>query len=159
MGVEVNGIAHIQLTVPDAVCIPFRERLCHFLDMRTLIKADEIVYCIGGRTGILVRADAEAKERGAFDQRRAGLHHLCSRARRREDVDAVHRFAADELGATIVHPPRTTDSRPGTTRYCSRIPRASASKWTTCRARGTSDRRAGWVRAARDRPVRSTSRD
>ena len=41
MSVEVNGIAHIQLTVkdPDA-CIPFWERLCHFMDMKTLIKGE-----------------------------------------------------------------------------------------------------------------------
>ena len=67
MAIDVNGIAHIQLTVRDAVCIPFWERLCHFLGMKSLIKADEIVYCIGVRTGILVRADEEAKDRGGFD--------------------------------------------------------------------------------------------
>src|SRR5205823_5318868 len=64
MGVELNGIAHIQLTVTDASCIPFWEQLCHFLEMRTLIKSDDIVYCIGSRTGILVRADPEARSRG-----------------------------------------------------------------------------------------------
>jgi catechol 2,3-dioxygenase-like lactoylglutathione lyase family enzyme len=113
MGIEVNGIAHIQLTVRDAACIPFWERLCHFLGMQSLITADEIVYCIGGRTGILVRADEEAKGRGGFDQRRAGLHHLCFRARAREDVDAVHRFAVDELHAKIVHPPEDGGFAPG----------------------------------------------
>jgi catechol 2,3-dioxygenase-like lactoylglutathione lyase family enzyme len=105
MSIELNGIAHIQLTAIDPACIPFWEKLCHLLEMRTLIKGDEIVYCIGSRTGILVRADAEAKERGAFDQRRAGLHHLCFRARQREDVDTIHRFLVDALGARIVHPP------------------------------------------------------
>jgi catechol 2,3-dioxygenase-like lactoylglutathione lyase family enzyme len=38
------------------------------------------------------------------DQDRAGLHHLCLRARSRADVDVVHRFAVDELAARIVHP-------------------------------------------------------
>ena len=39
MTVSVNGIAHIQLTVndPDA-CIPFWEKLCHFMDMKTLLR-------------------------------------------------------------------------------------------------------------------------
>jgi catechol 2,3-dioxygenase-like lactoylglutathione lyase family enzyme len=105
MSVELNGIAHIQLTVVDPACVPFWEKLCRFLEMKTLIKADEIVYCIGSRTGILVRADPEARDRGVFDQRRAGLHHLCLRARRREDVDAIHRFLVDALRARIVHPP------------------------------------------------------
>ena len=47
-----------RLTSPEDLCgVPFWERLCHFFGMQSLIKADEIVYCIGGRTGILVRAD------------------------------------------------------------------------------------------------------
>jgi len=106
MSVAVNGIAHIQLTVSDpARGLPFWERFCHFLDMRTLVKGPDIVYCIGSRTGILVRG-APADKRGArFDQDRAGLHHLCFRARSRADVDAIHRFLVDELQAHIVHPP------------------------------------------------------
>jgi len=106
MSVELNGIAHIQLTVNDPQrCLPFWEKLCHFLGMQTLIKGDDVVYCIGSRTGILVRG-APPETRGvAFDQDRAGLHHFCFRARRREDVDAIHRFLVDELGAHIVHPP------------------------------------------------------
>jgi catechol 2,3-dioxygenase-like lactoylglutathione lyase family enzyme len=106
MTVSVNGIAHIQLTVNDpARCLPFWEQLCHFLDMRTLVKGEEIVYCIGSRTGILVRS-APPDQRGTrFDQDRAGLHHFCLRARSRADVDAIHRFLVDELAAHIVHPP------------------------------------------------------
>lgn len=114
MGVEVNGIAHIQLTVNDPDrCVPFWERLCHFLEMKTLIKGDGIVYCIGSRTGILVRGAPEEKRDTPFDQDRAGLHHLCFRARRREDVDAIHAFVAGELGARIVHPPEEAGFAPG----------------------------------------------
>jgi catechol 2,3-dioxygenase-like lactoylglutathione lyase family enzyme len=104
--VAVNGIAHIQLTVNDPEsCVPFWEKLCNFLEMKTLIKGEGVVYCIGSRTGILVRgAPAEKRDR-AFDQDRAGLHHFCFRARSREDVDAIHRFAAEELKARVVHPP------------------------------------------------------
>jgi catechol 2,3-dioxygenase-like lactoylglutathione lyase family enzyme len=106
MAIETNGIAHIQLTVNDAArCVPFWEKLCHFLGMRTLIRNAETVYCIGGRTGILVRGAPAGKDGGAFDQDRSGLHHFCLRARSREDVDAVHRFLVDELAAKIVHPP------------------------------------------------------
>ncbi len=106
MSVEVNGIAHIQMTVNDpGRCVPFWEKLCHFLGMKTLIRADEIVYCIGARTGILVRGAPPEKRAVAFDQDRAGLHHFCFRARSREDIDAIHRFLVDELGARIVHPP------------------------------------------------------
>jgi catechol 2,3-dioxygenase-like lactoylglutathione lyase family enzyme len=106
MSIEVNGIAHIQLSVNDPDrCLPFWERLCHFLGMKTLIKGGGVIYCIGSRTGILVRGAPPDKRDTDFDQDRTGLHHFCFRARRPEDVDAVHRFAADELGARIVHPP------------------------------------------------------
>ena len=106
MSVELNGIAHIQLTVNDPERgLPFWEKLCHVLGMQTLIKNDEVVYCIGSRTGIVVRAAPPAARAVAFRQDRAGLHHFCFRARSREDVDAVHRFLVDELGARIVHLP------------------------------------------------------
>jgi catechol 2,3-dioxygenase-like lactoylglutathione lyase family enzyme len=106
MSVSVNGIAHIQLTVNDpGRCLPFWEKLCHFLDMQTLIKSDTVLYCIGSRTGILVRGAPAGTAGGPFDQDRAGLHHFCFRARSREDVDAIHRFLVDELTARIIHPP------------------------------------------------------
>jgi catechol 2,3-dioxygenase-like lactoylglutathione lyase family enzyme len=104
--VELNGIAHIQLTVNDpARCLPFWEKLCHFFGMKTLIKSDEVLYCIGSRTGILVRGAPPEKRDQRFDQDRAGLHHICFRARAHEDVDAIHRFLVDELDAHVVHPP------------------------------------------------------
>jgi catechol 2,3-dioxygenase-like lactoylglutathione lyase family enzyme len=106
MALELNGIAHIQLTVNDpARCLPFWERLCHFVGMQTLIRGEDVVYCIGSRTGILVRGAPRGRDGGAFHQDRAGLHHFCFRARSRDDVDAVHRFLADELDARIIHPP------------------------------------------------------
>jgi catechol 2,3-dioxygenase-like lactoylglutathione lyase family enzyme len=105
MAIDINGIAHIQLTVSDpARCIPFWERLCHFFGMQTLIKGDEVVYCIGGRTGVLVRSAPAEKRDRRFDQDRPGLHHVCFRARSRDDVDAAHGMAV-ELGARIVHAP------------------------------------------------------
>jgi catechol 2,3-dioxygenase-like lactoylglutathione lyase family enzyme len=106
VSVAVNGIAHIQLTVADPErCIPFWEKLCHFLEMKTLIRGEGIVYCIGSRTGILVRGAPAGKRDRPFDQDRPGLHHLCFRARQREDVDAIHAFVASELGAHVVSAP------------------------------------------------------
>jgi catechol 2,3-dioxygenase-like lactoylglutathione lyase family enzyme len=111
---ELNGIAHIQLTANDAArSLPFWEKLCHFFEMKTLLKSDTMVYCIGSRTGVLVR-EAPPEKRGArFDQDRVGLHHLCFRARAREDVDAIHRFVCEQLGAKIVHPPEEGAWAPG----------------------------------------------
>ena len=106
MTIEVNGIAHIQLTANDPErSLPFWEALCHFLEMKTLIRNEEILYCIGSRTGILVRAAPAEKRDSAFDQERVGLHHFCFRARDRGDVDQIFDFVRGRPEATIVHPP------------------------------------------------------
>ena len=106
MTVELNGIAHIQLTVNDPErCCAFWEKLCHFFEMKTLIKGEGIVYCIGSRTGVLVRGAPPDKRDRPFDQDRPGLHHLCFRARDREQIDAIYEFVRSELDATIIHPP------------------------------------------------------
>jgi catechol 2,3-dioxygenase-like lactoylglutathione lyase family enzyme len=106
MSVQINGIAHIQLTVLDAErCLPFWERFCNFMGMETLIKGEDVVYCIGGRTGILVRKAPVARTEERFDQDRAGLHHFCFRARSREDVEAIQAFIEADVDATVVHGP------------------------------------------------------
>lgn len=106
MSVEVNGIAHIQLTVNNGEqCLPFWEKLCGFLDMKTLIRNADTIYCIGSRTGILVRVAPAEKQRRAFDQNTAGLHHFCFRAKSKADIDAIYTFVCDELGALIIHEP------------------------------------------------------
>ena len=113
MTVEVNGIAHIQLTVSKPkLCIPFWEALCHFLDMKTLIKNDgasgeaAVLYCIGSRTGILIRGAADDKKHEVFDQDRTGLHHFCFRARSKEDIDSIFEFISGKLNATVIHGPQ-----------------------------------------------------
>ena len=60
MGVEVNGIAHIQMTVNNIEkCMPFWEGLCHFLEMKTLIKNDTTLYVLPSGT---VRSGREIRE-------------------------------------------------------------------------------------------------
>ncbi len=105
MTAKINGIAHIQLTVLDVQRgLPFWEQLCHFMGMETLLKNDDTVYCIGGRTGILVRGVPPGGDPSAFNQLRPGLHHFCIRARSKDDVEKIHARAV-ELGAKIVQPP------------------------------------------------------
>src|SRR5436309_15889080 len=96
---EVNGIAHVMLTVSNFdACLPFYERLLPFLGLRPVIKTDGMLYCVGGRTavGIVQAEDRYRDER--FAQLRVGLHHVCFRARERAEVDAVHAFLV-EAGA------------------------------------------------------------
>ena len=104
MTVEVNGIAHIQMTVNDIDrCMPFWEKFCHFLEMKTLVKNETTLYCIGSRTGILIREAPKDKKNVRFDQDTSGLHHFCFRAKAKEDVDAIASFVKQEVDAKIIH--------------------------------------------------------
>ncbi len=106
MSVEVNGIAHIQMTINNgAQGLPFWEKLLHFLEMKTLIKNETTLYCIGSRTGILVREAPEENKHIPFDQDTCGLHHLCFRARSREDVDEIFAYVKKELDPKVIREP------------------------------------------------------
>lgn len=110
MTVAINGIAHVYLTVNDFErAKPFYQRLLALFDMRCLVDSDELYYCVGARTGVGVR---RARRPEDFDQYRAGLHHLCFRARSREDVDAVAEQVT-AFGGRTVHPPGEDDWAPG----------------------------------------------
>jgi catechol 2,3-dioxygenase-like lactoylglutathione lyase family enzyme len=108
--IAINGIAHVYLTVADFdVARPFYQGLLSRFGMACLVDTPELYYCVGARTGIGIR---RARSPEPFDQYRAGLHHLCFRARSRADVDAVA-AAVVELGGRIVHAPRDDDWAPG----------------------------------------------
>jgi catechol 2,3-dioxygenase-like lactoylglutathione lyase family enzyme len=110
---EVNGIAHVMLTVSNFdACLPFYEKLLGFLGLRPVINMDGMLYCVGGRTavGIVKAEDKHHDER--FAQLRVGLHHVCFRARERADIDTLHDFLC-EIGAKIVHPPEDGVWAPG----------------------------------------------
>jgi catechol 2,3-dioxygenase-like lactoylglutathione lyase family enzyme len=110
---QLNGIAHIYLTVQDFErCLPFYERLLAFFEMRCLVKTATLFYCVGSRTGVGIRAESPEHAATPFDPYRAGLHHLCLRARQREDVDAVHAFLQG-IGARVIHPPQEDRWAPG----------------------------------------------
>ena len=113
MPIEVNGVAHVFLTVSDFDrARAFYGRLLPELGMKPVLDGEGFFYCVGGRTALGIRAaDAEhADER--FVQTRVGLHHLCFRAREREAVDALHGLAV-EMGAHVVHPPEEGAWAPG----------------------------------------------
>jgi catechol 2,3-dioxygenase-like lactoylglutathione lyase family enzyme len=108
----INGIAHVILTVRDlrASRSFYRALLSHF-GLTEIVDSDTYLYFVGGRTAVGLRpADSAAVDR--FDQGRCGLHHICFRARSREDVDAVHALVAG-LGARVVHPPEEAAWVPG----------------------------------------------
>jgi catechol 2,3-dioxygenase-like lactoylglutathione lyase family enzyme len=110
---EINGIAHVMLTVRSmARSAAFYRRLLAHLGLKSVVDTPEYLYFVGGRTAVGLRPAAEAWHEERFVQQRCGLHHVCFRARSREDVDSVHALL-DELGASVVHRPREEGWVPG----------------------------------------------
>jgi catechol 2,3-dioxygenase-like lactoylglutathione lyase family enzyme len=111
---EINGIAHIYITVDKFDdCAVFYRRLLPFLGLNFLVRDEPgDLYYIGGRTGFGIARSAPEYRGNGFAQGRPGLHHVCFRARSREDVDAVHQLVR-ELGAKIVRAPEVGRWAPG----------------------------------------------
>jgi catechol 2,3-dioxygenase-like lactoylglutathione lyase family enzyme len=110
---EINGIAHTFVTVSNfARARAFYGELLPHLGMQPVLDADGFYYCVGGRTAFGVRAATSEYSEERFVQERVGLHHICFRARAREDVDEIHDFVRS-LGARIVHPPEEGSWAPG----------------------------------------------
>jgi catechol 2,3-dioxygenase-like lactoylglutathione lyase family enzyme len=110
---EINGIAHIQITAGRYdVARAFYRRLLPFLGLKQVMDDKAGYYCVGGRTGVLISPPAPEHAGERFNQRRIGLHHLCFRARSREDIDEAHRFLKT-LGAPIVRGPQEDGWAPG----------------------------------------------
>ena len=110
---EINGIAHVILTVREMErSRPFYVALLEHLGMTRVVDDPGYLYYVGGRTAVGLRPAQGARAQEAFSQEQCGLHHLCFRARSRDDVDSVHALA-QRLGAMIVHPPREDHWVPG----------------------------------------------
>ncbi len=110
---EINGIAHVMLTVSDfAACKPFYAQLLSFLGLTPVLDMEGYLYCVGGRTAVGIVQGDESHRGERFAQQRVGLHHVCFRARERADVDAAHALL-ESIGATIVHPPEDGPWAPG----------------------------------------------
>jgi len=110
---EINGIAHVMLTVSNfEACLPFYEQLLTFLGLKPVIKADGMLYCVGGRTAVGITRAEERYRDERFVQFRVGLHHVCFRARERQDVDTLYELLK-KLDAKIIHPPEEGPWAPG----------------------------------------------
>jgi catechol 2,3-dioxygenase-like lactoylglutathione lyase family enzyme len=110
---QINGIAHLALTVGRfELCVPFYEALMKHLGLQQVFKGDNHLYFVGGKTAVALYRCAEQHAGERFVQVRPGLHHVCFRARSREDIDETYRFL-QSLNATIVHPPEEGPWGPG----------------------------------------------
>jgi catechol 2,3-dioxygenase-like lactoylglutathione lyase family enzyme len=110
---EINGIAHTFLTTGNfPAARAFYGHLLPYLGLKPVIDGDGYYYCIGGKTGVGIRASDRQDKDNRFDQQASGLHHLCFRMRSREDVEELHRFL-QSIGASIVHGPQEDGWAPG----------------------------------------------
>jgi catechol 2,3-dioxygenase-like lactoylglutathione lyase family enzyme len=111
--IQVNGMAHVVLTVSSFErAHDFYGRLLPFLGLRQVFRGDNFAYWVGGRTALGIQRCDAAHRGETFVQSRVGLHHLCFRARSREDIEKAAQLLR-ELGATIVRGPQAGDWAPG----------------------------------------------
>ncbi len=111
--VEINGMAHVILTVSswDKARAFYRE-LLPALGLRKVYDGNNFLYHVGGRTALGIQRCAPEHEGQRFVQNRIGLHHLCLRARTREDVDAIG-AKLKSMGAVIDRGPVEGNFAPG----------------------------------------------
>ena len=113
MAIEINGMAHVILTVSRfEVAREFYRRLLPEFGMKVVFDGDRFFYCVGARTAIGIQRCDPALAGERFVQQRVGLHHLCLRARSREDVDKCAALVR-QMGATVVRGPSEDTWAPG----------------------------------------------
>jgi len=111
--IEINGMAHVILTVSNFdKAREFYCELLPFLGLKKVYDGNQFVYHVGGRTALGIQRCAEGLEGERFVQNRVGLHHLCLRARSREDVDQAA-AKVREIGGFIARGPIEADFAPG----------------------------------------------
>jgi hypothetical protein len=78
MTIEINGMAHVILTVNRfEVAREFYRKLLPEFGMKPVFDGDKFFYCVGARTAIGIEPCDPALAGERFVQRRVGLHHLC----------------------------------------------------------------------------------
>ena len=113
MSIDINGMAHVILTVSQfAAARAFYGRLCPAMGMKPVFDGDKFCYWVGARTAIGIEPCDPAYAGERFVQPRVGLHHLCLRARTRDDVDRCGALLR-EMSATIIRGPNENQWAPG----------------------------------------------
>jgi catechol 2,3-dioxygenase-like lactoylglutathione lyase family enzyme len=113
MSIDINGMAHVILTVSQfEAARVFYGRLCTAMGMKPVFDGDKFCYWVGGRTAIGIEPSDPQYAGERFVQPRVGLHHICVRARTREDVDRCAALLR-EMEATIVRGPGENNWAPG----------------------------------------------
>ena len=100
--IDINGMAHVILTVSQfEEAKSFYGQLLPGLGMMIVFDGSNLCYFFGARTAVGIQPCAPEHAEERFVQNRVGLHHICLRARSRQDVDVVASLLR-EMDATIV---------------------------------------------------------
>ena len=111
--IDINGMAHIILTVSQfEKAKEFYSDLLPEFGMEPVFSGDDFCYHVGARTAIGVQRGGDTHKNERFEQSRVGLHHICLRARSREDVDKTAE-KLKSMNATIVRGPIEGTWAPG----------------------------------------------
>ena len=111
--IDINGMAHVILTVSQFdLARTFYGKLLPEFGMKVVSDSDKFFYCVGARTAIGIEPCDPSLAGERFLQQRVGLHHLCLRARSREDVDRCATLLK-EMDAKIVRGPLEGTWAPG----------------------------------------------
>ena len=103
--IDINGMAHVILTVTQfEKAREFYGRLLPAFGMSCVNDGPDFLYHVGARTAIGIRKCDPEFEDATFQQYRVGLHHICLRARNRDDIDKTAELVR-ELGGKIVRGP------------------------------------------------------
>ncbi len=100
--INLNGMAHVVLTVSQFdLAKDFYFRLMPAMGLENVFESENFCYFVGARTAVGIQPCAPEHAQERFVQGRVGLHHICLRARARDDVDQVDALLR-EMGANIV---------------------------------------------------------
>ena len=111
--IEINGLAHVILTVSQwDKARAFYCQLLPFLGLKKVYDGNNFVYHVGGRTAVGIQRCQPEHAAERFVQNRVGLHHLCLRARSRDDVDQAA-AKVREIGGFIDRGPLEGNWAPG----------------------------------------------
>ncbi len=100
--INLNGMAHVVLTVSQfELAKDFYSRLMPAMGLENVFDSENFCYFVGARTAVGIQPCAPEHAQERFVQGRVGLHHICLRARTRDDVDQVDALLR-EMGANIV---------------------------------------------------------
>ena len=100
--INLNGMAHVVLTVSQYDrAKTFYSRLMPAMGLENVFDGNDLCYFVGARTAVGIQPCKPEFADERFEQGRVGLHHICLRARSREDVDKVDALLR-EMDAHIV---------------------------------------------------------